>query len=139
MEQVVIDASVVVKLFKEEEHSECALRLKDVYATGRLGIAVPSIMEYELINALKSNHFLESEIKLALSTIGDYAFETKELTHDAASLATDFAIRYDISAYDAAYLAISSLWGCVFYTSDEQLIRKTKEVGFIKHIKDFND
>ena len=138
MEQVVIDANVVVKLFIKEDYSDNALRLKDSYLAGDLEIVVNSLIKYEFINVLKYKKFSSDEIKLALIAIDDYGFQVEELSSQAAELTSDLAVIYDISSYDASYVALASLLGCKLYTADGKLIRKVKNLKFVKHIAEYS-
>jgi predicted nucleic acid-binding protein len=44
--KVVVDASVIVKWFLEEEFSEEALRLRNDYVRRVISIAVPSLLDF---------------------------------------------------------------------------------------------
>jgi len=62
--KIVVDASVVAKWFLEEEYSGKALQLRDDYARGLLTVAAPSLLEYEVLNALKySGAYSARELK----------------------------------------------------------------------------
>lgn len=137
MEQVVLDANVVVKLFVKEEYSDFALRLKDSYLAGKIDIAINSLMRYEFINVLKYKNFSSSEIKLALLAIDDYGFQVEEFSDKIADLTSDLAVGYNITSYDASYVALASFLGCDLYTADAKLINKVSRLSFVKHIKEF--
>ncbi len=53
MERIVADASVIVKWFVDEVHSEKARELRDEYINGSVEILAPELMPYEVLNALK--------------------------------------------------------------------------------------
>jgi predicted nucleic acid-binding protein len=137
MEQVAIDTNVVVKLFINEDDSDSALRLKDAYLAGNIDIAVNSLMRYEFINVLKYNKYSSGEIKLALKAVDDYNFQVEEFSSQAAALTSALAVSYDMSAYDASYVALASLLGCKLYTADRKLIKKISNLKFVRHIKEF--
>ena len=138
MEQAVIDANVLVKLFINENYSNDALRLKDAYLAGRLAISVPSLTLYELINVLKYKGFSSDEIKRALRAVDDYAFRVEAASPQISDLIADIAIRFDITSYDASYLALASLLGAILYTADARLIKKVASLRFVRHIKNFD-
>ena len=50
--------------------------------------------------------------------------------------ANNFAQKYDLTIYDASYLALAKLLGVNLITADEKLVRKTG-LKFIKSLKDF--
>ena len=137
MEQVVIDTNVVVKLFIKEENSDSALKLKDSYLAGKIDITVNSLMKYEFINVLKYKRFSTEKIILALKAIDDYGFQVEELSSEVAALTSDLAVKYNISSYDASYVALASLLGCKLYTADGKLIKKLGNLKFVRHIKEF--
>lgn len=137
MEQVVIDTNVIVKLFLKEEYSDFALKLKDSYLAGKTDIVVNSLMKYEFINVLKYKKFSSAEIKLALQAIADYDFQIEEFSDPIADLTSDLAVKYNISSYDASYVALASSLGYTLYTSDTKLINKISNLKFVKHIKEF--
>ena len=137
MEQVVIDTNVVVKMFIKEEYSGSALKLKDAYLAGDIDIAVNTLMKYEFINVLKFKKFSAEQIMLALKAIDDYGFQIEELSNEVAGLTSDLAVKYNISSYDASYVALASLLGCKLYTADGKLIKKVSGLKFVMHIKEF--
>jgi predicted nucleic acid-binding protein len=51
--KIVVDASVAVKWFVEEEFSDLALKLRDMHVNGLVDLVAPSLMPYEVLNALK--------------------------------------------------------------------------------------
>ena len=139
MEQVVIDTNVVIKLFLKEEYSDFALKLKDSYLAGKTDIVVNSLMKYEFINVLKYKKFSSAEIKLALRAMADYNFQIEELSDPIADLTSDLAVEYNLSSYDASYVALASFLGYNLYTADIKLINKVSNLNFIKHIKEFHE
>ncbi|MCW4027335.1 MAG: type II toxin-antitoxin system VapC family toxin [Candidatus Bathyarchaeota archaeon] len=65
-QKAIADASIVAKWFLEEDSSENAMQLRDSFVTGKLAIAVPSLLFYEALNALwHSGLFCEEELTLA--------------------------------------------------------------------------
>ncbi|MEW6447655.1 MAG: type II toxin-antitoxin system VapC family toxin [Bacillota bacterium] len=68
----VLDASVILKWFINEEDSDQALRLREEFYSGKRDIVVPDLLLYEVVNALKYNPtFKETEIKKAVKTLFD--------------------------------------------------------------------
>lgn len=50
---VVVDASIVVKWFVEEDYSRESRLLRDSYVNGLVDITAPSILPYKVLNTLK--------------------------------------------------------------------------------------
>ena len=138
MAQIVLDTNVVAKLFLKEEWSEVAVAIKSAHIQNEVEAVVPSLLKYELISALKSKGFKKEEIKEALEVIRDYAFSIVELNDFVFNKVADFAEDYNISAYDAAYVALAHHMGIVFYTADDKLLLKVKKLNFVKHLKAFS-
>ncbi len=136
--KVVADASVIVKWFVEEEHSREARLLRDAYAEGVLDIAVPTLLPYEVLNALKySGGFGEEELKEVAKTLDEFQLTYYELTGRLAELAVEIAMRKGVTVYDASYVALAKLLNTVIYTADTKLIQKIRDPGLVKHIAEF--
>ena len=52
---IVLDASVVVKLFVDEEYTDLSLQLLEDYLNGKVTLYSVQLMPYEVINALRYN------------------------------------------------------------------------------------
>jgi len=66
----VLDASVVVKWFVEEEGKEIALSIRDKFWRREIDIVVPDLLLYEISNALRYNPNLnEQDVKNAVDSI----------------------------------------------------------------------
>ena len=137
MDQLVLDTSVIAKLFLKEEWSDKAIELKDRHVKGEVEIVAPSLLKYELMNALKSRKFSKNQIKDALEVVRDYGFSIMDpedaIFDDAAELLSD----YNISAYDASYIALAKDLGTEMCTADQNLLDKVPNLKFVKHIKEF--
>jgi len=134
----VVDASVVVKWFVEEEYSREARLLRNAYVDGLLDISVPSLLYYEVLNALKySGGFGEDELKEVAKTLVDFQFTEYSLTGQYALRTIEYAMRKGITIYDAAYVALAETLNTTLYTADEKLIKKIGRPELVKHISLF--
>ena len=52
---IILDASVILRWFIEEEQSDKARKIQDDYLVDKLDIAVPDLLLYEVANALRFN------------------------------------------------------------------------------------
>jgi predicted nucleic acid-binding protein len=137
LEKVVLDASVIAKWYLKEEYSEQALKLRDNYISGRITIAVPTLLEYEVLNALKcSGAYSEQELTEIARSLNKYGFEYWRLKDRIKDEIIKIASKYDITIYDASYLALATLLKAPFYTADEELLSKIAELKTAKHLKD---
>ncbi|WP_206346047.1 type II toxin-antitoxin system VapC family toxin [Sulfolobus sp. S-194] len=133
----VVDASVVIKWFVNENYSKEALILKEAYVKGLEDLLAPCILPFEVLNGLKYTYSLgEKELEEVGKILSDfqitlYGFEN--ILDEMVSL----SLRYGITIYDAAYIALGKVLNEKVYTADERLIRKVKELPFVIHIKDY--
>ncbi|MBB5253628.1 type II toxin-antitoxin system VapC family toxin [Sulfurisphaera ohwakuensis] len=133
----VVDASIVIKWFANENYSKEALILKESYVKGLEDLSAPCILPFEVLNGLKYTCGLgEKELEEVGKILSDfqitlYGFE--DMLDEIVSL----LLRYGITIYDASYIALGKILNDKVYTADEKLIRKVKELPFVVHIKDY--
>ncbi|MDE1823325.1 MAG: type II toxin-antitoxin system VapC family toxin [Candidatus Micrarchaeota archaeon] len=139
MARIVADASVIVKFFIKEAYTEHALELRDSYIAGRIELLEPTLLPYEVLNAIKYNkakRFGSEEFKIVIESLYGYEFNLKDIDGETASKAVDLAIRNNITIYDAVYVALAQSTHSELYTADGNLIKAIK-LPYVKHIKDF--
>ena len=135
---VVIDASVVVKWFVEEEYSREARLIRSAYADGLIDLAAPSIMPFEVLNALKySAHFGEEELKRVASVLDAFQITLYSLGGELAEKTIEIAMRKGVTIYDASYVALAETLNTRLFTADEKLINRISEPEKVAHIRDF--
>jgi len=64
---------------------------------------------------------------MAANSLLSYGIELYPLEKEVAEEMVEIAIKKDITIYDAVYLALARKLKTVFYTADEDLIRKIGE------------
>lgn len=137
VEKVVVDASVVVKWYNLEEHTEKALQLRAAYAAGRLDIVAPYLVAYEVANSLRYNpDFGELDLTSAISDLLDMQIDFRLLDEEQIAKSSELAYKHGITVYDSTYLALAKTAGMVLYTADDRLIVKVPAEG-VKHIRDY--
>ena len=137
--KIVVDASVVVRWFVEERYSKEALIIRDSFIEGLVDIIAPSLLYFEVLNALKySGAFGEDELKKVARILEDYQFTIYELNGAYAEKAVEIAMRKGITIYDASYVALALIEGAELYTADEKLLTKTQDMEIAKHLRNFN-
>ena len=125
MSEIVIDASVVVKWFIEENNSDKARFLRDKFIDGKIELIVPSLLYFEVLNALKySQLFDPSELNDAGESLENYGFKVITIKKEIRKHMIKVAADHEISIYDASYLGLSISLGKVFCTADEKIIKK---------------
>lgn len=124
----VLDASVVLKWFVDEPDSGRALKLREEFYAGEREIVVPDLMLFEIANALRYNpSFSTKEIQEVLDTLFSMAIEIITPTFSLLSKAVDLAEEFDLTCYDATYLALAEELGFEFITADDRFYRKIGE------------
>ncbi|MGC9203013.1 MAG: type II toxin-antitoxin system VapC family toxin [Thermoproteota archaeon] len=139
MPTVVVDASVVVKWFVEEENSDKAIKIRDKYIEGEIKLIAPEIITFEVLNALYYKKlFSESEMKEISEALNSYSFGLYSLEGKYAEKTVEVAFKNSVTIYDASYISLAVMKNTYMYTADEKLIEKLKGdyVRYVKRIKD---
>jgi len=104
----VLDASVILKWFLDEEGTSQALRLREEFYRGEREIVVPDLLLMEVANVLRYNpSFTAKEIKEAIQTLFDIGIVIITPTYSLLAKAIDLANTLDVTCYDAVYLALA--------------------------------
>ena len=124
-ESFVVDASVVAKWYLTERGSDRAMMIRDRFATGKVDLKVPTLLMYEVMNALRfSGAFPSDDLALAAKSLSRYRFELWRPRGRLLELAAKLSMENDVTIYDACYLALASLRGCKVITEDGVLLEK---------------
>jgi len=125
---IVVDASVAAKwFFPDEEFAKDAFRIQQDFLDKTVVLSVPTLIYYEINNILKSavqsKRVTEKEAIEAYEGFLNLEFavySSKDLMKQALAKATE----YDISSYDASYVALASYLKIPFFTADRKLLDK---------------
>jgi predicted nucleic acid-binding protein len=135
MKKVVLDASIIVKLFTKEPKSEKASKILDSYLKGELTVSAPTLVIWEVLNALKYYEgFPRAEIGRVGVALISYGFNLVEANEELVKTTVDFALKFDLTIYDACYLALAKLSNCELITADEKFFEKIKTLGFVRSL-----
>lgn len=131
---VVADASVVVKVFLAEEHSEKARRLFDVDAD----IIAPDLLLIEACNVFwKKTSAGELHHEDAIRSLN--AIPSIVQLHPSGSLvkaALDLALAAGHPAYDCLYLALAERQNARLVTLDQRFIAAARRAGLRDRVAD---
>ncbi len=131
----VLDASVVIKWFSEEEYTDKALKLRDDFFKGENELVVPDLLLYEVSNALRYNpDFDESDVVESIDSLFDIGISIIVPTLEITKSAVNLAFSYNITIYDAFYIALAKEIDFALITADSKLHQKTKNLSFVKYI-----
>ena len=134
---IVLDASVVVKWFSEEEYTDKALEIRERIRMGGERVVVPDLLLYELANALKYNPSFDAhDVSDALTSIFDMDVDIVTPIPELINSAVTLAFEHNITVYDAFYLALAKEIEFTFITADGRLYKRVKDLNFVKFIGD---
>ena len=133
MKKVVIDASVVVKLFFEEEHSkaaeQCVARADELLA--------PDLLWAETANVIWKRQRRGDLTADAAIDLTRHILALPVTIHPSAGLvsdALDLAMRLERTVYDCLYLALAVRTTSVLVTGDLRLVNALAGGPLEKHI-----
>ena len=138
MEQIVVDANVVVKWFIEEKDSSKARILRDKFIGKEIKLITPSLLYFEVMNALKySKLFNQAELNDAGESLENYGFNIITIKKKIREQMVKIAVEHDLSIYDASYLGLSIAMETILCTADEKIIKKLPQ-RLKKYVKSLN-
>jgi predicted nucleic acid-binding protein len=138
---VVIDASVAIKWFKDEaeEYVGSALSIQERKSLGDVEIIVPGLLFLEVLNAfLTKPDFTREDIAAVKESL--IKMNMKIIRPDSKLLgqAIDIAVKNSLTFYDALYIAVADAADAILYTEDGEIVSCSRDYGFIRHIKDYS-
>lgn len=134
---MILDASVILKWFMQEDDSEKAGVLKEAHIAGKFNIAVPDIAIYEVANALRYEpEFFPEEVNRSLEELYELNLDIIAPLPDVTNLAIRIAYEKDITFYDAFYIALAKQLGFQYVTADKKLYEKVKSFPFVNILRE---
>lgn len=122
MADIVVDTSTVVKWYIPEQHHEQARALRDEFLNGKHDLYAPALMPFEAINALNySGHYDGERLQEAAHSLDNYGIEL--IPFGSVGPIAKIMNTVDITAYDAAYVALAVKREATVYTADGNLLR----------------
>lgn len=141
MKKLVVDASVCLKWVFEEEDSEKARFLLKQHEKNELLLLVPELWEYEIVNGFasavlrKKMPFLTA--KKLLKLILEANLEIISMT-DLLAKCLENAKKYQISAYDSAYVTLAKENKVVLVSADDRLVKKVNDKKIAVSLSEFS-
>ncbi|MFC1790159.1 type II toxin-antitoxin system VapC family toxin [Patescibacteria group bacterium] len=131
----VFDASIAVKWFFKEAGSEKALILQAALDRQELEIFIPQLFYFEVANVIKTKPKSSSqEVREAIKILFALPFVAIQTDETLLRKSSFYAQRYQLSVYDAAYVALAKLKKVTLLTADRKLARKAN----LKFVKTLN-
>jgi predicted nucleic acid-binding protein len=135
----VLDASVAVKWFAErtEEDRHRALAIRARHVAGRVHLFAPWSLPLEVANALRFSHrFPEADVIAAVQTLDDLGLDIRPIGVDLLRKTVAIAFAYQLTLYDAVYVALAEVVGFPLLTADEILLKKMKGHSIVLRLRD---
>jgi len=135
----IIDASVGVKWFIKEHEGDrdAALAIRQRHILGQTRMIVPELFLLEVPNAIKAGRRgTEEELAEVLNTLMDLDLQIERHTQDVLRKTNAVAWAYNLTWYDAVYVALAEILGFPCVTVDDALLRKMKGHSIVLRLKD---
>ncbi len=133
----VVDASVLVKWFMEEEDRGRALGLRELHTSGRSSLFVSELTFLEILNALRyAPRANEEDGAEALHLLENLHLQVKPADFDLFRKANAVAWAYKITIYDALYVALAEQLGYPLITADDAMVKKLKGHSIVVPLRD---
>lgn len=118
----VIDASVAVKWYVDEEMRDKALRLRDDFISETVDLEAPNLIVYEVGNAIRQHPgATERECAGAVRELRNLGIGIRDLDDAMVGAAAKLAFEEKLTFYDAAYLSLAKTIEAKFVTADKEL------------------
>lgn len=128
----VADASVIARWYVKEDSYKKALEVRRDYEENRLSLIEPSLLLYEVSNALRYSPELGTDdVKHSVRSIIDMQLDFREMDHDWARLCLDSAYKYGVSIYDSSYFTLAQKLNIKLVTADDKLSRKVPAANLV--------
>ena len=136
---MIVDANIILRAFFPDESQAQAQALIGEHIAGRIHLAAPALLPYELSNAV-----WQAERRARISS-----HQADEILHSMAGLnikiipqawgtMLPLARRFDRSAYDAAYLKLAQATGQQLITGDLRLYHAVhSQLDWVLWIEDY--
>ena len=136
---LVVDSSVIVKWFAKQDETDRpqALFIRKQFLSHQLNLIVPDLVLYEITNVLKTKKEVEGkDVRETIKFLFVYPFYTVSPSQALFLSALKIAYDYELTIYDAIYVALAQGAACSLITADKKLQSKCKSLD-ICLLKDF--
>lgn len=117
----IVDASVIVKWFSEEKGTSSALKILNLHSEGKLTLIIPELALLETLNALRYKKVKENNLTQIIHALKEIQLHIEYLSPFVLEQTSDLAMKYDLTIYDALYVALSQIHETPLVTADKEL------------------
>lgn len=124
---ILLDSSVILKWFLKEDGADTAIQYRRLSKRGKIDVAISEFSFYELANVLRFNkNMTQEKVHRAISDVAQAGLPILPFDITALHIAIESAYEYDISIYDAYFVAQADLEGMRLVTADQRLAAMVK-------------
>ncbi|MBI4039039.1 type II toxin-antitoxin system VapC family toxin [Candidatus Daviesbacteria bacterium] len=123
MPAYVLDTSVVIQWFHRlnERHVAKAKKVWEDLQSGKITVILPDFLLIELLNAfIKGKYSSIGASNLALAALYEMPINIVEITLPVLQITAALMKQYDLTAYDACFLALAEQEGCQLVSDDQK-------------------
>ena len=136
---MIVDASVILSAYFPDEAQDQAQALIRDHVIGHLQLAAPTLLLYEVTNAVlqarRRGRIDDEQADDILSSFEGLGIALKPASWQQM---LPVAVRFDRSAYDAAYLALAEVAGQPLVTGDSGMYNAVREhLDWVQWIGDY--
>ncbi len=135
--KIVVDSSVLIKWIKtkDEELVNEARRLLTEIERRPLEVHVPALLLYEVGNILLLKTDLESAgLNEAISNLEALPFAVAPPATPLLKRAARLGKEFNLTFYDASFLALAVELDCPFVTADRPFFNRTRSLDRVRHL-----
>ena len=135
-ELVVLDSSVVIKWFQTHEIlHEQAVKLRQAHLDNIITIHVPGLLIYEVSNVLLHKPDMNQfKIWQVIESLFNMEILIEKVEPKWINTSIRMAYFYDITIYDATFLALAEFLQADFITADLKLIQKVSKLDYVYNL-----
>ena len=136
---VVVDASVVLSwLLPDEKITSKSNDLYKQYVDGKVKLLAPNLLWYEVVNGIKSavvrKRIDKKNGKEAIERFYELGLEFKNQSVFSKKV-LEIALKYDLSIYDASYVALAKEVRSKLFTFDKKILENVEEVVLKRNVE----
>lgn len=123
---LVIDTSVVIKWYSDEENSDKALALQTALSAGAIIGVAPELQLYEFSNVMrykKNREYTRAAVDAFIKSGIQFHITNQEIL----SASVELAYKHEISVYDASFLALAIHMNATLITADKKMYDKIQD------------
>ncbi len=135
----VLDSSIIAKWFVQEEDSDKAVKIRDLFVRQKIRLSTITLARYELGNVLwKHPSKSLDNVREDFEALSQMALPTLDM-EDPRVLTRVFQTARDlrVTFYDASFVASAALSKATLVTADQPLYEKVKGVGDVTLLRDW--